>query len=254
MNPKRVADLSVLLNESSEAYYWMGFLIADGHFYKRGAIKIHLAEEDRQQLEKFKLFVKYTGRAKSCAVNVMNPLVVGNIITKFGISNRKTYEPVSIEKIKNDELLFSLFVGMLDGDGSVRQRNGTVSAVEMKLHGNWLSKLKFMEDFLYRYFDIRKKKNADLARLRKDGYSLILLTDRQLLALMKKKAIELNLPVMIRKWDMIDEHYVSRQQNSEEKWIKVQSMLSCGCSRKEIAKSMAIKVKSLNVLIWRKTA
>ena len=252
MNPKRVADLSVLLNETPESYYWMGFLIADGHFYKRGAIKLHLAEEDREQLEKFKSFVKYNGRAKTCAVNVMNPPVVDYIITKFGISNRKTYEPVPIEKIDNDNLLFSLFAGMLDGDGSVRYRNGTVSTFEMKLHGNWLPKLEFMEDCLYRYLDVKRRKDTPLARLRKDGYSLILLTDRQLLASMKRKVSSFQLPVMNRKWDLIDENYVGREHKLEEKWVKIQSMLSDGCSNKEIAKSMLLKEDSLRMIIWRK--
>jgi hypothetical protein len=228
----------VLLEDNPIAYYWMGFLIADGHFYEKGAIKLHLSEIDRDHINKFRKFVCYTGKAKSCTMNAMNPPVVEMIVNKFGISNRKTYNPVPIEKISNYDLLFSLFVGMLDGDGNIRNRNGTVSTFEMKLHGNWLSKLQLMESFIYKYLDVQRNKDTPLARLRKDGYSLILLTDRQLLAEMKKKVILFSLPVMGRKWDMIDENYVSR----EEKYLKINnevySLFDNGLSAKKVAEKL----------------
>lgn len=195
---------------------------------------MHLAEEDREQIEKYKKFIKYTGKAKNCCVNVMNPLIVKSIADKFKISNRKTYVPVPLNKVKNETLLFSLIVGMLDGDGNIRERNGTTSAIEMKLHGSWLPQLEFIEKFIYKYLNIKRKKQTKLARLKKNGYSLILLTDRGLLAAVKRKVKELKLSVMHRKWQNIDENYVSREEKCEQIRKEIFSYFDLGMSTKEV--------------------
>jgi len=54
---KKLADLSPLLNETLEAYYWMGFIMADGHLSKQNRLTVTLAIKDSDHLLKLKEFV-----------------------------------------------------------------------------------------------------------------------------------------------------------------------------------------------------
>lgn len=162
MNPNRLSNLSPLLNENPISYYWMGFLMADGHFYKQGALKLQLSEKDRSQINKFRSFVNYIGKSKSCLMSAMNPSIVYKIMEKFDLSNIKTYEPCDLSWIKNQDLLFSLIVGMFDGDGHFPVRNNHVYGIVMKLYKTWLPNLKLIEKFLYEYLKIEKSKPVKL--------------------------------------------------------------------------------------------
>jgi len=250
MNPHKIANLSVLLNETPTSYYWMGFLIADGHFYNRGAIKLHLSEKDREQINKFRRFVHYSGKAKTCTMNAMNPTVVHKIMNKFHITNLKTYNPCSIRWIEGD-LLFSLIVGMFDGDGNIRWRNNSVSALEMKLHKNWFENLRFIESFLYEYLKVEKSKNVSLTRLRKDGYSVIILSDRYLLALIRKKSEELKIPFMKRKLGKVDADYVSPYREYRNRVPKILELINCGMKQKDIAKTLSVTPQVVATTVYR---
>ena len=46
------ANSRKLISETNESYYWLGFLMADGHFNKNGQIQINLAEKDLKHLQK----------------------------------------------------------------------------------------------------------------------------------------------------------------------------------------------------------
>lgn len=250
MKPNRIADLSVLLEETPEAYYWIGFLMADGHFYKRGAIKLHLAEKDRDHINKFREFVKYSGKANSCTMNAMNPLIVHAIMDKFKITNRKTFEPCDISNI-NGELMFSLIVGMLDGDGNVRWRNKTISTFEIKIHRSWLNNLKIIEKFLYSFLKITRINIGELSRISKSGYARMILSDRYLLASIKKLTIELKLPTMSRKWDGIDLTYVSPYKEYRERCPKILEMVRNKIAYKDIAKKLNISCAVVATTIYR---
>ena len=249
-NPNRIANLLPLLDETPISYYWIGFLMADGHFYKHGALKLQLSEKDRHHLEKFRLFVNYTGKSKTCLMSAMNPIVVHKIMNKFKITNRKTYEPCSIDWIK-DELLFSLIVGLFDGDGHFPIRNNHVYGAVMKLHKSWLTNLKFIETFLYEYLEIKKSKPSKLARMNKNGYAVLVLSDRYLLAKMKKKSTELNLPMMKRKWDGIDVNYVSLYREYKNRLPKMLQLIERGLSYKQIGKICNVSVGSIATAVCR---
>ena len=45
--------LAILLEEKNEIYYWLGFLMADGHFSKLNDIKLAVSAKDLNHLEKF---------------------------------------------------------------------------------------------------------------------------------------------------------------------------------------------------------
>lgn len=57
------ANLHKLLENSVEAFYWIGFLLADGSFSNG---KIRFAIKDIEQLYKFGDFICYTGAYSEC--------------------------------------------------------------------------------------------------------------------------------------------------------------------------------------------
>ena len=249
MNPVRVADLSPLLLNEPQSYYWMGFLIADGTFYEK-ALKLHLAEADREHLEKFKRFVSYSGKAKTCSVSLMHPEVVPMIREKFDIRDRKTYSPCDLSHHSGD-MLFSLIMGLIDGDGTMAQRKGSVSGIAIKLHSSWIDQLVFIEKFLYDYFDMKREKSKGLTRINKAGYALLMLTDRFLLAKIKGKVLEMNLPVMERKWALINVDYKGRIRKCSDLSISASALRDSGCSLKEIAEIMNTSYRKVIYLVGR---
>lgn len=92
--PKRKARLESLLDGSPEAYYWIGFLVADGHFDQRGLIGLDISSKDKEHLQKYAVFVEtgirdYDGMS---TVRAMNPEVSEKIRREFHLSHRKSYE------------------------------------------------------------------------------------------------------------------------------------------------------------------
>lgn len=227
--------------------------MADGHFYKRGTIKLHLANRDVLQVVKYGQFINYTGRAKPNVISIMNPSVVWAVSSKFRISNRKTSEPCDLSQITNLDLLFSLFVGFFDGDGTIYRRKGRTRSAAIKTHGAWLGNLSLFEKFLYCYFDKYRKYHTNLARLNGRGYALLLLSDLSLLAAMKRKALELRLPLMERKWDLIDENIkFSSHEKSKRRFNEVIEMLNVGKTNKEIANILGVTENAVYMYLRRK--
>lgn len=179
-----------------------------------------------------------------CSISVMHPTVVPAIKDKFDIQQRKTYNPCDLSR-HHDALLFSLIVGMLDGDGSVRWRDGEISAFEIKLHGSWFKQLSYIEQYLYCYFDMRRDDNKMLTRLRNDGYSQLLLTDRLLLARMKLEAQKLGLPCMSRKWDGINVQYQGRIRNCANLAKEIKAMKEMNLSFQEISQKMNLTCRQI---------
>lgn len=92
--------LERLLEETPEAYYWMGFLFADGHFDKRNTIHLTISIKDKDHIEKYADFInypknniRYLSTTNSVAVSKSNKDIFLKIIEKFSISQRKSTNP-----------------------------------------------------------------------------------------------------------------------------------------------------------------
>ena len=142
-------------------------------------------------------------------------------------------------------MLFSLIIGMFDGDGNVRYRNEEISAFEIKLHSTWYEQLKLIEDFLYSYFEMRHEKSKQLTRLNKDGYAQLLLTDRLLLAKVKIEIQKLMLPFMPRKWDGINIQYQGRIRNCALIATEIKAMRKSNLSFKEISQNLNLTCRQI---------
>lgn len=240
-----------LLLETLESYYWLGFLLADGHFGK-SALTVNLAIKDNDHLIKLadflgfpeKVFyknVKLDGKVYSqVAMSLNDKRGVKKIKDKFAISERKTYIPPNLESIE-DDLFLSLFVGFIDGDGSIRkqsQKDRKDCFITIKLHRSWFKVLEKMSLL------VSDMSNAPYnpPHLNKSGYVVLNLSNRIAIRFLKKKVEEWNLPVLRRKWDRINEDALvpSRVEIAAKRRKKILKMLDEGTSAIDIARQLNV--------------
>lgn len=204
----RDSDLSPLLNENCETYYWIGFLMADGHF-SSCSIQINLAEKDLGHLKKFAKFVHYKHKLIKPSLYVNDKVIVDKLKMKFDIVHNKTYFPCNIFNIKNEKLLLSLIAGFIDGDGSIKQSYGRTQLI-VKCHKSWKEVLDYMLKFLCKGFD-----KAYITTINKEGLALFSITDIEILKKIKNEILKLKLPILQRKWDKINLKKLSKKEKTE---------------------------------------
>jgi len=213
-------DLSKLLDNNVKSFYWMGFLLADGHFSSRNGIRLAIKKSDESHFQSYANFINYKKNIKSykngiefnsedlCSITASDTILVPKIKNKFFISNRKTYNPPDLKKIRNlynDELFFSLIIGFIDGDGSItKKKNGNSIILKIGCHSNWLDNLILIFSFLHDYFNVEITSNVP--EIDSSGFAVLRILKYPLLQEIKKKCIELKIPFMKRKWNKIDEN------------------------------------------------
>lgn len=240
----RETNVGKLLEETPVSYYWMGFLMADGHFTEK-RITVGLSIKDIDHIKKFAKFIsadylegknKCRGKYyRQCYVRAANSDIVPILREKFGICNNKTYHPCDITKIKDEDLLLSLIIGFIDGDGSItKQSNRTDAFMRIKCHSSWLFNLQFISDTICKCCDLK----PNIAKINKQGYAIITVANSIILKFLKAKGRSLDLPVLKRKWDRVDENYVSKFE--EYKYIvqKVKNLLQEGFTGYKIAQML----------------
>lgn len=237
---KRFNNLSVLLEETPEAYYWVGFLLADGHFENGKRIVVGLAEHDRDHLEKFAKYIGYNGTISlvkkgpysAVRLSAMNTEVVGKLCEKFDIKSNKTYNPPKTLNWIPEDLFLCLMAGLIDGDGNISNFYGRKDAfIRIKQEKSWLPILK---EFA-KYF-----KEEDRVKINKRGYAEVEITGFPKIRELKKKLLEYNLPLMDRKWSKIDIGLQTKYEKKEEIYHKIKELLSQKIKQKEIAKIVGV--------------
>jgi hypothetical protein len=212
------SNLDVLLYESNEAYYWLGFILADGHIENRKRLCISLSIKDLCHLEKFKKFVnsktdiKIIKNGQICSIGLQDSLFVPAFCSKFDIKGNKTYNPPKIDllNMKND-LFLSFLAGFIDGDGNIsRQYKRPDSKITIKLHNSWdcfLSNITKKLNIIY-------KTSITGSKINSCGYTRINIANNTVVKQIKRHVIKYGLPVLKRKWSIIDLKYVSRSENN----------------------------------------
>lgn len=209
------ANLEKLLEESPEAYYWAGFLLADGSFVNN-RICFTLALKDKESVDSFGRFIEYSGERNpvknSIGIACMDNDIVPKIMDKFDFKKRKTYNPPASLPDTSIDLLLSMIIGFIDGDGSIRKQTGRQDCqLTVKVHGSWIDVLNQMADVINKFV----KSNTVEAKINKAGYAFFNITNSIILKKIKRKALELELPVMQRKWDIINLQSTSRQEEAK---------------------------------------
>lgn len=217
----RKCDLSILLEETPESSYWLGFLAADGTFTNR-RISLTISSKDKNHLSRFLAFVKSknkirrVGKTNCLRVNLTQVDVVSELVSRLKISSNKTKHPLDLSWFDSKpELLFSFIVGYIDGDGSISKKKYANSYL-LNVVGDksWLGNFILYFRFIHEYFNLNSKssepklrtsmvKLPQLKTKRKFTISDLRISRLDVIKSIKQEADKLKLPYMERKFGKI---------------------------------------------------
>lgn len=239
---------SVLLLEIPEAYYWIGFLLADGHFSGK-RLKLALSKKDYEQIKKFADFIslrQINEDSVSYNISIQHDSIY-ELIKKFKISNKKTNNPPDFRNIKGD-LFLALLIGFIDGDGSIQyQTNRKDCQLSIQIHNSWLETLNFFSLNLHSLIGIPYQK----AIINSRGYAYLNISNSIVLKFIKRNALRLNLPIMERKWNKINLNIISKRELGQYRTNQVQVLLNKNLSKNEIAHILGISNSAITEIIKR---
>jgi len=226
---KQFGDLSKLLNNTRQSFYWMGFLLADGHFSKTECVQVNLGMKDLGHLKKLASFVDYKKILNKPSLYIMDKKVVPEIKQRFKINSNKTYTPPVIDSIKGDDLT-ALIVGFIDGDGSFSNAKPGSYRMAIKVHSSWLELIQKMVDHV-------AEPGRYTAYINSEGLAFVSITSLEILKQLKKKAVKMRLPVLKRKWEIINMDYETKFQKSKRIRKECFSLFSNGQSARQVVDS-----------------
>lgn len=232
-------NLKRLLEETPETYYWIGFILADGHINNNTRIKITLSKKDKNHLIKLQNFLEIENMYENDEVSIsgMDSKIIREFCNKFDIKSNKTYNPPNLN-INNQDLLFSLSIGFIDGDGCIdNQTNRTDCKLRIKCHSSWLDTLKYIY--------------SKQPYINNQGYVCLNITNSIILKQFKQKALDLDLPIMNRKWDKIDLNFIGRQEQGKINSNDVLKLLKQGIKKSKIAESLGLAKSTISNIIKR---
>lgn len=234
-------DLSLLLEDTPEAYYWIGFLLADGHASNNKRIRFTQKIKDKVSVEKFANFIGVSDRIKysetTSSISVMDTDVIAKIMDKFDIKSDKTYNPPNIEIFKkmDADLLAYLFIGFVDGDGNI----GNVYKrkdffIRIKLHKSWV---QILDVFKNRLFN-----DAGSVKVNKSGYVVLYIGDTEKLKKFKIRYFDgISFEPLKRKWDIIDISFIGKYELHRKNTEKIIELIEKGYDIKQICETLKLK-------------
>ena len=191
---------------SLQTLYWVGFIIADGSFYKN-RFELSLSAKDKEHLERFASYISYSNNIvyrknnNSYSLFFSNKQSIADIMNYYNINYNKTYNPVNFDSYThfNKELLLSLLIGIIDGDGNI-QSNGSkrTNMITITAHKNWKTFYAKLLSTLNIPIHIYEVKDANTITIR--------IYRREILLYIKHFIINNNLTVLERKWNIIKEN------------------------------------------------
>lgn len=201
-------DFTKLMQWTPESFYWLGFLLADGHFGKN-SIKLTLSCQDREHLSKFAKLINVKiyedkphmseyGLVRSVTASGFDSSVVPFIKNKFGIHSQKTFTPPNIRDFGLDDIsLLSLIIGLIDGDGTISKTRNRI-AIEADI--SWKDNFEYIYQFIYQY--TRNLFNSSTF-VSSRGNSYLSIGKSEIVSNLKFFIEQYNLPVLGRKWSHI---------------------------------------------------
>jgi hypothetical protein len=202
--------------------------MADGHIYNKSRLKICLSIKDMDHLKLFKKFINYNKELttkknngfENVSISVMDTKYLNILSEKFYIKHNKTYDPCNIQNIENDDLLLSLIIGFIDGDGSIRNQTRRKDCqLSIKCHKNWLNNLNFILNSIIRITGENCETTVKSTKCNR--YSYINIANSRTLKSLKCHMLKLKIPYMKRKWDIIDMNFESRYDTKKINKIKM---------------------------------
>ena len=209
---QRGANLNILLEDSYISFYWIGFLLADGSF-SNNRLKLALTSKDINHLRLFAQFINYKRDVSQynsyCSVSAKNLEIIPIICEKFNIKSRKTYNPpLTIKKFPLD-LQYCLLAGFIDGDGNIKNQYKRKDFIlYIKNHKSWINILKEFNELI--------DGTNNFVRINNEGYASLIISNSEILKELKKKILLYNIPIMKRKWDIINLNFTTRNIKANE--------------------------------------
>jgi hypothetical protein len=253
-----------LLEDSPLSYYWIGFLMADGHLQENGRLKLCLAIKDKIHLEKFADFIScpihiYSSKVKckrnsNCQVSVMDKKWAKLFSKKFDFNHNKTINPPKNLKFINSDLFLSFFIGFVDGDGCINKQWGRQDSIlRVKVHSSWQSTLQGWVNMLYSFVDIETKHwVVPQVIINNQGYAQFAIANSDVLRFLKEAAVGLQLPILERKWNRIDLKYTSKYIQSNLLKLQIVKLTKeSPLSQKGIAKILGVGESYVSQVIKR---
>lgn len=240
---RRFNNIKRLCNEEIIDCYYIGFILADGHIEKNIRLQISLSLKDKEWLESFKEYVGAVGAIRifpvgknyECGISVQDKESIPILCKNFDIKSNKTKNPPDIKAIDRltDNQLLALLIGFIDGDGSIRRVYKRKDCnIKIKNHSAWLNILTLFDERI-------NKKNR--AKINNSGYAEVSFTENKEIRRLKVFAMENNLPVLKRKWDLIDKNRYSKYEISNERLNEIRILAQQGKSVNEISKETGLK-------------
>ncbi len=231
----RCANLSRLLEDTPEAFYWVGFLLADGSFCN-GRLSLTLKKSDSEQVHRFGKYIEYSGSygtsPTSESIKCKDIDVINQLCKKFEIHQSKTYNPPSTILKFDKTLVYSLLAGFIDGDGRIaNQTNRNDFFLSIKNHSSWISILKEFNTLICQ---------ENFCKIDSQGYAVLTITNTKYLKELKRKILDLNLPILNRKRDIIDLSFTSKYVKANQTKQKVAELYNKGMRNKDIAHTLGV--------------
>lgn len=195
-------SLDKLMDLSLQSFYWVGFILADGSFWKY-RFELGLQKSDLEQLNRFKDYIsynktiKYRESTKSYRICFSNRESIPKFMKFFGFHYRKTYDPCDFKvfnKYSRKQLL-ALLIGIIDGDGCI-SKSGNALYIAITAHKNWENFYKELISKIDINFHINYRTENDTITIRTGK--------RDNLCFLKNFIIDNNLKVLDRKWNKIN--------------------------------------------------
>jgi len=213
-------DLSPLLSETVEAYYWLGFILADGYLSKQNALSVCLSLKDIIHLQKLARFLRthirkvdkqkykmYSSKTKAVIISVGDSALVPQIKKKLGMkTSNKTYNPPALPEMNRDQTL-SFLAGYIDGDGCMAKQGDCKRykredvVIQVKCHISWFETLCEMERKIYQELGFHLERPH--VRVTKQGYAFWKISNNKVIRTFKVELVNLKLPIMERKWNKV---------------------------------------------------
>lgn len=210
VNTADFPTLVPLLGDNPQAYYWMGYLMADGYMHHGlGQIVLVSAEADKDQMAVYAAYLKskvhryeapspFTGlMTPHYRVSVAENVTAKKIAEKYDWRPQKTYNPPSREvldkTLASDDAFFPFMIGFMDGDGHITEAFGA----RIENHSSWLT-------FHHLIYDRMKRMNFEgqPPKINSAGYSDLNLR-KAFVSFLKSVINQHQLPVLTRKWATI---------------------------------------------------
>lgn len=225
----RGSEIAILLDDSPESFYWMGFILADGSF-NNNRFKITLAIKDKDHLIKLAEYLKYfrsvSETSTTASIDSKNIDIIPLICDKFDIKPQKTFNPPATIKHFAIDLQYCLLAGFIDGDGHIRkQYNRNDFLLVIKNHSSWENILREFNELI--------DGTTNFTKINNSGYARLIISNSEVLKNLKKRILSYNIPIMNRKWDIIDLNFVTRNIRAEELKSNVLKDLKDGLSVSE---------------------